>query len=253
MALFENQNTETPTETTYTCKQCNGPVKPHWSKITNRKDTTFCCDDHRRAWREANPLPYKLNGVEPQPKPKEMKTNSPVDEVFKPTPINVPAGLDANAQFIIGMISRERDRFEDLYKREREKRENIWSEKYKLEKEYEQYKYQQQVDAIANAKPTGLSGLGENPLVMKLIDHVGPALGKLAERMVDQPAALAGTGGENPALQFAQWLATKTPETQAYVLKMLGALMQTKDEGELNQRIAQIQNLVMDDYMRATG
>lgn len=167
----------------------------------------------------------------------------------------LPPNMSDSAAFMVQWITKDRDRFEELYKTERDTRKKLRDAKEALEKEFEKYKNAQELEKIANAKPSGLSGLSENPLVMKLIDHVGPALGKIAERLAE-PSALPATqlaGNDQGAVNFAQWLATKQPDTQQYIVKMLMALSAIPDENILIQKIGQIEGLVLGEYMRATG
>jgi predicted nucleic acid-binding Zn ribbon protein len=99
----------------------------------------------------------------------------------------------AEFSFMLKVLETDRDRFENLYNEECEERKILEEELSNLEKEFEKFKATQAIEKIANAKPSGLSGLAENPLMMKLIDHLGPAIGKFAERMSSNgtPAQMA--------------------------------------------------------------
>lgn len=105
----------------------------------------------------------------------------------------------AEFSFMLKVLETDRDRFENLYNKEREEREFLEEELSTLEKEFAKFKAAHAIEKIANAKPSGLSGLAENPLMMKLIDHLGPAIGKFAERMSANgtPAKMVVNNNEN--------------------------------------------------------
>lgn len=241
---------------TYTCKQCGTDFTPQYSMMQHRIDTKFCCDDHRKQWNAEHRKPRKpaLGNTQPtQPATSQATTfiDTPLPKLPAPT---LPANADStSAQFMLQWLAKDRDRYETAYNNERELRKKLRDEKERLEKEFEKYKFDQQIEKISNSKPGGLSGLSENPLVMKLIDHVGPALGKIAERLAEPGAPQLAGAENNAALSFAQWLATKQPDTQQYLIKMLNALAMLPDEATLIQRISQIESIVLSDYMRATG
>lgn len=233
-----------------TCKQCGTEFEPRYSAILHRSDTVYCSDAHRREHRGT------LGNIAPQQSTPQQKQLP--ETPMKKAEIAVPNGLGENANFIIKMVERDRDRFEEAYKEERTTRKKLKEEKEKIEKQFAEFKQQTELEKISSLKPTGLAGLGENPLVNKLIDgiapHIGPSVGKWLERMMEPGAP--GTqlaGGNNNAIAFAQWLETQTPGTQEYILKLLLALSQIPNENDLIQRIAQIESLVMGDYMRKAG
>jgi len=242
-----------------TCNHCGTEFTPSSFHPNAKFCSVVCREKSRNQKRKAerlgniNQLPLtESTNQQPASNPKPEPKETPIKKVD----IAIPNTLGDSATFIIKMVERDRDRFEKLYDSERATRKKLKEDKEKLEKEISDLKQSHELEKIANAKPTGLAGLSDNPLVNKLIDHIGPALGKLAERMAE-PAApqMAGIpGGEqNPAVAFANWLATKTPGTQEYILKMLMALSQLPNEDVLIQRIAQIEQIVLSDYMRAAG
>lgn len=243
---------EEPTQpTTKTCKQCSTDFTPRYSMMLHRVDTKFCCDDHRTQWNATHRKP-RLGNIQvdrPATSSQPASIEPPMPKAITPV---IPAGLSDSAQFMVQWLAKDRDRYETLFNSERELRKKLRDEKDKLEKEFEKYKYEQQLEKISNSKPSGLQGISENPLVLKLAEHAGPALGKILERLADPTPQLAGPEN-NAALGFAQWLATKQPETQQYIMKMLSALAQLPDEATLMQRISQIESIVLSDYMRAVS
>lgn len=243
-----------------TCNHCGTEFTPS-SFHPNAKFCSVVCreksrNQKRKAERLGNINQLPLTEPTSNEQPKTINQQPAKETPIKKVDIAIPNSLGDSATFIIKMVERDRDRFEKLYDSERATRKKLKEDKEKLEKEISDLKQSHELEKIANAKPTGLAGLSDNPLVNKLIDHIGPALGKLAERMTE-PAApqMAGIpGGEqNPAVAFANWLATKQPGTQEYILKMLLALSQVPDENVLIQKIAQIEQMVLGDYMRAAG
>jgi len=245
-----------------TTRKCALPgCENHFTPDRNHPYQKYCSSNHtRKAKRQglgniteptlfSQPSTVNSQTVDSRPIVKEP---APPKAITPPMPPN----MSDSAAFMVNWITRDRDRFEKLYNDERDTRKKIKEAKEALEKEFEKYKNEQALEKISNAKPGGLSGLSENPLVMKLIDHVGPALGKIAERFAEAGAATPATqlaGNDQGAINFAQWLSTKQPETQQYIVKMLMALSALPDENLLIQKIAQIENLVLGDYMRATG
>lgn len=238
------------------CKICG----KEYEKPKGYRYSYYCSGSCKlKAYRAKYPVqslgqtPNLFPDAQPQlPNTPMVKEPAPPKAITPPMPPN----MSDSAAFMVNWITRDRDRFEKLYNDERDTRKKIKEAKEALEKEFEKYKNDQALEKISNAKPSGLSGLSENPLVMKLIDHVGPALGKIAERFAEAGAATPATqlaGNDQGAINFAQWLSTKQPETQQYIVKMLMALSALPDENLLIQKIAQIENLVLGDYMRATG
>lgn len=241
---------------TRTCKECGNEYQ-HGVGYRFGHYCSRMCKNHGYVKKiKERAVLGQLPLIETKPEPKQptppMQNTEPVQ---KPVNFTLPGHIEPTAQFLITFITKDRDRFEELYKQERATRQKIRNEKDSLEKEFEKYKYQQELEKIASAKPSGLQGLSENPLVSKLVDHIGPALGKLAERLVDQPNLPAPTqlaGDQNPAVHFAQWLESKQPELQQYIIEMLATLSRVPDNN-LFEKVAQINNLVLGDYMRATG
>lgn len=242
-----------------TCPQCEKEFTRLNGHIFGKYCTSACKEKARRKrYKEQLGSITQQQPIFETQHPTPTPTIKPEATPMKKAEVTIPNSLGENATFIIKMVERDRDRFEKAYEEERTSRKKIKEEKEKVDKDFAAYKQQTELDKIANAKPTGLAGFGENPMVNKLIDgiapHIGPSVGKWLERLMEPGAGgqqLAG-GGEQP-LQFAQWLQTKTPETQNFVMQTLGALMQIPDESTLIQKIGQIQQMVLGEYLRATA
>lgn len=250
---------EEPTQpTTKTCKHCGN----EFEKLKHYRYGNYCSGScsvkaariKRKSLGNIQPETFTQSAINLKPETQNPATkfiDTPLPKLPAPT---LPANADStSAQFMLQWLAKDRDRYETAYNSERELRKKLRDEKDKLEKEFEKYKYEQQLEKISNSKPSGLQGISENPLILKLAEHAGPALGKILERLAEPGAPQLAGAENNAALSFAQWLATKQPETQQYLIKMLSALAQLPDEATLMQRISQIESIVLSDYMRATG
>lgn len=229
---------------TLTCRlpECGKSFAPYYSMVARRIDTKYCCDDHRR---QAQQLRLEKRATRLQ-----QIINNPPMQTEKETAIPklsvaLPGNMDTGTKLALDMIIRDRDRWEKLYLDERGRRKDHQTKVQQLQQEILTLKHEHQMEKISSAKPTGLAGLAESPLMQ----HIGPALGKLAEKFVDGIASpqLGAAGAPDHAAQFSAWLATKQPETQAALWAMLLTLSREQDETVLQARIAQIEAQILPD------
>lgn len=234
------------TSGTFTCRlpECGKSFAPRYSLVSRRIDTKFCCDDHRR---QAQQLRLEKRATRLQqlttnhPRAMEKEKESAIPKLH----VSLPGNLDTGTKLALDMIIRDRDRWEKLYLDERGRRKDHQTKVQQLQQEILTLKHEHQMEKISSAKPTGLAGLAESPLMQ----HIGPALGKLAEKFVDGIASpqLGAAGAPDHAAQFSAWLATKQPETQAALWTMLLTLSREQDETVLQARIEQIEVQILPD------
>lgn len=221
---------------------CGKSFAPYYSMVARRIDTKYCCDDHRR---QAQQLRLEKRATRLQ----QIMNNPPMqtekETAIPKLSVALPGNMDTGTKLALDMIIRDRDRWEKLYFDERTKRKDHQTKVQELQQQILTLKHEHQMEKLATAKPTGLAGIAESPLMQ----HIGPALGKLAEKFVDGIAAPAqlGAATSDNAAQFSAWLATKQPETQAALWAMLLTLSREPDETVLQARIAQIEAQILPD------
>lgn len=102
----------------------------------------------------------------------------------------ISEALSPGMQMLVDLLRDQCEYWENAYADERE-RSNEWEEKYNNTKaELHEQKLNQKllnhkIDILQKAKPTGIDGLAENPFLLKLAEHVGPALAGLVTRLGD--------------------------------------------------------------------
>ncbi|HTF17327.1 MAG TPA: hypothetical protein VK658_04595 [Chryseolinea sp.] len=101
-----------------------------------------------------------------------------------------PNKVSAETQFLMDFWEERAEYWERAYMDER-KVSMEWEEKYDCtaselrDQVLNQKLLNRKIEIFEKSKPSGLNGLAENPLLMKLAEHVGPALADLVTRLGD--------------------------------------------------------------------
>jgi hypothetical protein len=164
-------------------------------------------------------------------------------------------GTDVRTQYVIDSLTREVDRFEKQYNSETAESKRLRDEVASLKEIIVGMKTDAKIAEIEGTKKSALEGLGENPIVLKILEHAGPAIGAMAMKLVEGNAApqMQGIDPSNPGVIFLQWLSQKNEAVQRSVLALLQGMEQIQDENILMMKLGQIQSLVMGDHMRRAG
>jgi hypothetical protein len=220
-------------------KQCDHCHKDFEAK---RIDKRFCSTSCRS---KASILSRaKLGEVEASPnKSQRMEIDT-----------NIP-GTDVRTQYVIESQKREIDRFEKQYNNEAAESKRLRDEVAALKETIVGMKTDAKIAEIEGSKKSALEGLGENPIVLKILEHAGPAIGAMAMKLVEGNGAtqMQGIDPSNPGVIFLQWLSQKNETVQRTVLALLQGMANIQDENMLMMKLGQIENLVMGDYMRRAG
>lgn len=170
-----------------------------------------------------------------------------------PKPVAAPTFTDIPAHLKIGvdLLTKEAQRWEDAFKDERQKRKDLQAKFEAQREELAKLKVDHQIEAIQNAKPSGLNGLAENPLVLKLMDHAGPALGAWLAKMADASnTSMTGTDGQLDDATAKQlhdinsWFVTLEEKQREEVYKLLFVLGQSKTPAIFNDTVLRLQNIL---------
>lgn len=152
-------------------------------------------------------------GILPAPAPSSVSNRT----YSQPSHNNV----DQQSQYIISHLTKESERWENLYNTEKADRKKLKEKNEELEKKILSIENEHRISALENAKPSGLNGILSTPAGEKLIEMCAP----LIQRMMEpQPAPqIAGTDGaqQTPAQLFQHWFSGLTMPTQQTVWKML--------------------------------
>lgn len=99
-------------------------------------------------------------------------------------------GLSAETEFLLDFLKDRAEYWEGVYMDEREVSKE-WKEKYEStatelqEQVLNQQLLNHQIEILQKAKSSGMNGLAENPLLLKLAEQFGPALAGLVTRLSD--------------------------------------------------------------------
>jgi hypothetical protein len=210
-------------------------------EFEGRKGKSYCSNTCRSKASIIRTSGLSGTGQVPMFAEKEKETTA---TARKPTHINVSHGVSAiEAQ----LLMKEVDRWEDAYKQERTRRKKREEELEKLKNELVELKTDQKIKTIEaeNKKPSGLDGILESPLGQ----YIGPALGKLAERLVDAvpmgAAQLTGAdaSGNEALTQIANWFLAQAPDVQETFYHMVNEFA-GKSPDELKIKMGYIKNLL---------
>jgi len=159
--------------------------------------------------------------------------------------------MPAHAQFIIKQLEKESTRWEDAYKEQRKKRGDLKDQLTKVQNELAALKTEQKISSIEqeHKKPGALQGILDSPLGQ----HLGPALGKLAERFVDSipmdmaaapVAQIAGTGPvPEQVTQISNWYIAQSPDVQEVFYNLVNSMAGLQPD-EAKIKMQYIKNLL---------
>jgi hypothetical protein len=161
-------------------------------------------------------------------------------------------GLSPQMAIAVDLLKQDSRRWEDLYKEEREKRKKMQGKYEETKDELVKLKVDHRIESIENAKPSGLQGFSENPIVLKLVEHVGPALGALMMKFADGPTQgqLVGTDGQLDEVAQGQmndiikWMSELPVETRGVLYEVLHQLAQSKTIEILNDTLMRMRNIL---------
>ncbi len=159
--------------------------------------------------------------------------------------------LPPAAQYIINHQEKEIKRWEDQYKEEVADHKKLREQYQALKDEIATLKTDQKIEEMA--KPSGLDGIMEHPVVVALMPHIGPSIGKLLDKHLvgegmstTQMMGIEGQLDGEPA-QWAksmlQWYVGLPVEAQAAFAGLVNELTKVTPN-ELPNTIAKIINVV---------
>lgn len=198
-----------------------------------------------------------LGGFTTPPAPKPDKEDEPVRKPITVADGSMLTQLPIHAQFIIKQLEKETARWEAEYKEERQARKKLKDENKDLRNQLAEIKTEQKINGIEAEykKPTGLDGFAESQLGQQLLPHIGPALGKLADRFVESIPMEMAAGGALPQVagisgaineqltQISNWFATQGPDVQEVFYALVNEMAGLKpDEAKIKMKY--IKNLL---------
>ena len=198
--------------------------------------------------------PEEKQPLEPKPKVNGKANGHNHNNDYSTAVVGTPIfqGLTPQMQIAVDLLKQDARRWEQLYKEEKEKRKKI-SDKYEtLREELAAIKVDNRIAEIENKKPGGLEGLAENPLVLKLADHVGPALGALMMKLADNTpsSALLRTDGQldevtqTQANEMIKWFVSLPQDTRGVVYEILTEWAGAKSIEVLNDTLQRMRNIL---------
>lgn len=235
--------TLTPTRKTFAkvCQLCNNP-------FTALKSNALFCSNTCRS--KASVKRTLLNGTE------SSESSSPSRAAI-PMP---PGATDPASTFIIDFLKKEVDKYEALYKEERSQRKDAKKKIDDLKEQIMKMDTDAKIAAQTAPQKGQLEGLADHPLTSKLMEHIGPALGELAmaaarKATASRPASPQALAGNEDSVwgQFTTWLSRQPEDVQRYVAELMLAFTQVQGDAEVLQKLYQVREMIMGQYMRATG
>lgn len=224
-----------------TCNECG---KNYLAKLGTSK---FCSDACKLKNYRKRKSATGMNGPEDDidSKPKNNVSGNVV---------SVIQGLSPQAQYIIGDQQKQNNRLQKLYDDEREARKKLKGKYEDLKEEHIRMQNDHRIETIENKKPSGLAGLAESPLFPELMQHIGPALGMLAQGLVQKLSGignggLAGVEGQldadvqNQIVEINKWYAVLPKQMQASVYDIL-VKFATQSPEQLPETLNRISNLL---------
>lgn len=211
--------------------------------VTKSKSARFCSDQCRNAAWFKNKNQQK-GIVASNEKPSEERS---ISASF--ASVNT---LPPNAIFIIKELERSRDQIQKQLDAERVSRKEHQQKRYDLEKEIDRIKHDHELEMIKGAKPTGLNGLAENPMIMKILDHVGPGINAMMMRFGKGSTEPLGTGTEgqlegnqkDQLQQIINWYNHLAPALQQQVYLTIDAFASIPNPQMLDTMLKRIQTLL---------
>lgn len=199
-----------------TCLYCNQEFE---SKSATAK---YCCINHRsKHWHVRHKQP--LNGtadtaettIKQTVKSKANVAPKPMEKIAAPT------GLDFSTQMIFKMIEKQRDDYESQWKDEKARNEKLRDEKLALEKEFTNFKYDSEKQKLIDAKPSGLAGIADHPVVKEIGIQLAPHIAGLLGRVMNP--------GLPEADSTALWLDQQTDEVKGGIRDLITNISNIQD------------------------
>lgn len=230
------------------CETCNKEFESH------RRHARFCSDKCRSINTRKR---HKLNGImtttkEEQTKPPKVNGSSNGSShgtAVVATPIF--QGLTPQMQIAVDLLKQDARRWEEMYREEKAARKKTEDSLKEKVDELARIKVDHQIESIENKRPSGLQGLAESPIVAKLLDHVGPALGALMMKLTDGSGpGLIGTDGQLDELtqtqisEFNKWFAGLHPDQRGVIYEIIVSWAQSKTPEILNDTLVRIKNIL---------
>jgi hypothetical protein len=172
-----------------------------------------------------------LTGVSPVIK---TETSLKAMEIAKPT------GMDLQTQYVFDSQKKEIDRWEKAYNDERTRRKAVEADKAKVAEELATLKTDKMI--AEQSKPSGLAGVMENPLVSALMPHVGPALGNVLAKIMENtmlPKQMQGAPESDPA---GEWVMKQPLEVQNGLRNLIGKLADLETPDKVLQALERFKN-----------
>lgn len=243
----------------HTCIHCHKPFKSAYKK------SSYCSAACKSKQGRIN----KANSLNMTPTTEEIKVteNAKVTPLQKVRPPKLPKaasdstvvvgtpifdGLTPQMQIAVDLLKQDARRWEQLYREEKDKRKKIADKYETLRDEVAELKVDHRIEAIENKKPGGLEGLAENPMILKLMDHVGPALGALMVKLVDNSPSsqLVGVDGQldeitqTQANEMVKWFISLPEDSRKVVYEILTEWAGAKSIEVLNDTLLRMRNVL---------
>ena len=218
--LFEQPKKPSKNLVPSSCQDCGDEFMP------TAKHQRFCSDICRvRNFNKNKKLgATTMNAEEPH-------TPVQVSKAFNSLP-----GIPVHAQYVIDAQKREIEQWEKQFEKANKKLDEKTAEVEKLRDQLATIKTDRQIEEIRGQKPSGLNGLMESPVFKELMPHIGPALGRIADKLADavpMPDTAAPVTPQQQLLgmdaqlqSIAEWYAEQTEETKTAVFNFMNRLAQ---------------------------
>jgi hypothetical protein len=211
--------------------------------VTKSAAAKFCTDQCRNAawFKNQKQQRPSIESEDKKPAPEKSLTASFTN-----------GSLPPQAVWIISELTRSRDLLQTQLNDEKTSRKEFQRQKLDLERQIEKIKFDHELEALKNAKPTGLNGLSENPFVLKVLEHVGPGLNAILMKY-GQPGPdqlVAGTDGQldgdqqNHLKQIVNWYTQLPTPLQNQVYLTIDAFAHIPNAQSLDASLKRIQNLL---------
>jgi len=142
-------------------------------------------------------------------------------------------GLDAQSQYIILHQKESIDKLSTKNDKLHDKLDAAIKERDDLRRTLDKLELEKSFDV---AGKSGLNGLSQNPVLLKLVEHAAPALGMWLEQVITKPAASQLTGLESltPEVQkqvtmISAWYGQLPLEVQKEVFEIIDAFADQED------------------------
>lgn len=237
-----------------TCPNCNKEFDAKRNRIVYCSNT--CANQHhaRKVKELKGSLGQTVLNLESnEPKPTPQKEKVVVSDIPKRAErMTLPGSTDVHTQFVINMLYKEVDRFEDSAKEYKGKAEKLQSENEKLRDELAKIKTDQQIADIqaANAKPSGLSGLIDQAKGLLDNQYLGPVAADLLRGFltggmpsIAQAQHISG-GGDAETIEVLQWFGTQEKTVQDNFKALVQALIALPDQTRVPDLLVRLVNVI---------